>query len=78
MTKNKSLRKYARFSGLAFEMIAIIGGGSFAGVKLDQRNANEFPLFTLIFSLSSVMIALYLVIKAVIKTSKEDDKKSNK
>ena len=78
MTKNKSLRKYARFSGLAFELLALIGGGSFAGVKLYQRNANEFPLFTLIFSLSSVMIALYLVIKAVIKISKEDDKKSNK
>jgi len=78
MIKNKSLRKYARFSSIAFEMIAIIGGGSYAGVKIDQRNTREFPLFTLIFSLLSVIIALYLVINGVIKMNKKEDEKSKK
>ncbi len=71
--KKNKLKNYAVFSGIAFEMMAIIGAGSFLGYKLDEKKNNEFPLFTVIFSLSAVIVAIYLVIKSVIKFSKDDD-----
>ena len=60
------LKTYAKFSGIAFEMLAIIGGGTWLGTRLDENRADDFPVYTLIFSLVSVAIALYLVIKQAI------------
>lgn len=65
----KQLNTYARFSGIAFQMIAIIALGAFAGVKLDETFPNNYQLFTLICSLFAVAISMYYVIKQVKKPS---------
>jgi len=65
--KKKQRNSLLRFSGLAFQMGGTIGGLTYAGVYLDNKFPKEFPVFTLIFSLSSVFIALYLVIRDVNK-----------
>ncbi len=65
--KKSTLRYFARYSGLAFEMLGIIFFGTFAGVKLDEKRAGEFPLFTTILSLLSVFISLYLVLKSLLR-----------
>lgn len=69
--KNKDSKKsqmyyFARYSGLAFEMLGIIVLGSFVGYKLDEKRAGEFPLWTIIFSLFAVSASLYLVIKKLL------------
>jgi len=69
------LNAYAKFSGVPFQMIAIIGLGTYGGVKLDEKYPNEHSLFTIILSLTSVAIAMYYVIKQVAITS---NKKNNK
>jgi len=56
-------------------MIAIIGLGTYGGVKLDEKYPNEHSLFTIILSLVSVAIAMYYVIKQVSFTT---NKKNNK
>lgn len=60
--KQGSLRSYARYSAVGFQMLAIIGGLTWLGVKTDEwlRTA---PLFSIVLSLSSVGIALYTVYK---------------
>ena len=63
---NKRVNVYAKYSGIVFQMAFIIGGGTYGGVLLDEYRDKEFPLFTVILSLVSVFIALYLVIKQVI------------
>ncbi|MFP4662974.1 MAG: AtpZ/AtpI family protein [Bacteroidales bacterium] len=68
--KTDPVKSYARFSGIVFEMLAIIGGGAWAGVKLDESRDGDFPLFTIILSLLAVAIALYVVIKQVINMNK--------
>ena len=52
---------------MAFQMMAIIGLGTFGGVKLDEYLAWNFPVFTIIFSLASVSIAIYISIKDLLK-----------
>jgi hypothetical protein len=63
----KTLKSYARYAGIGFQMIAVIGLFTFIGYQLDERRAAELPLFTALFSLTGVCIALYQVIKTVTK-----------
>ena len=69
----EQLNSYARFSGIAFQMIAIIGIGVYGGIKLDQKHPNKYKLFTLICSLTSIAMALYFVIYKVSNISKKDN-----
>lgn len=59
--KNSDIQYLARFSGLAFEMLGIIFLGTWGGNKIDKHLAHEFPLWTIILSLVSIFISLYLV-----------------
>ncbi|WP_411029434.1 AtpZ/AtpI family protein [Spongiimicrobium sp. 3-5] len=69
LPKKNPLNAYAKFSGIAIQMIVIIGLGSWGGVKLDEKYPNEYHIFTLICSLASVAIATYMVIRQVSNTS---------
>lgn len=73
--KDSRINSYARFSGIAFQMTAIIGFGSFGGVKLDEYYPNKYSVFTIICSLISIGIALYYVIKQVTGFSNKEDHK---
>jgi F0F1-type ATP synthase assembly protein I len=59
----KSLSNYAKYSSLAFQMIAIILIGVFGGIKLDQWLNLKFPLFTVVLSLVATGLAVYYGIK---------------
>jgi len=65
-TSNSGLSDYARYSGLAFEMIAIILAASFGGVKLDEYFGTK-SVFTVILSLFGVGTSLYIVLKSILK-----------
>ena len=69
--KQKNLNDYARFSGIAFQMAVIILAGTFGGIKLDNILKLQVPLFTIILSLLSVGLAIYIVIKEFI--AKKDE-----
>lgn len=57
------VRSYARYTGIAIQMIAIIVIMTLAGVKLDSRRASDTPVFTVILSLLGVFAAIYTAIK---------------
>lgn len=69
----KSLNKWVRFSGMGFQMGLVIFLGVWGGSKLDEKYPNEHKLYTIILSLLSVFVALYLVIKEVKQLTKEDE-----
>ena len=71
--KKGMMDAYARYSSMAIQMALIIGGGSYLGHWLDSRSDSDFALWTLILSLSSVILALYIVLKQVIDHGKRDD-----
>lgn len=58
----KDLNNYARYSGLAFEMLGIIALGTWGGIRLDAR-LDISPLFTIVLSLGSIAVSMYMVIK---------------
>ena len=66
----KPLNAYAKYSSLGFQMAIIIGGGCYGGYKLDEHFNNTNSVFTIIFSLLSIGLAMYVVIKDIIKSSK--------
>ncbi len=67
--KKQSVNSYAQFSGMAFQMIAIIGGGTYFGVFLDDKFPNKHNIYTVICSLFAVLIAIYFVVRQIIKMS---------
>lgn len=69
--KKKLLEGYAKYSSIAFQMIAIILLGVFGGIQLDKITGWEFPLFTIILSIFSVILAIYYVTKDLMKGKNE-------
>ena len=55
--KNK-VDNFIRYSSLGFEMMAIIGAGTFGGYKIDQWMKNEFKGFTLGLMIFSAVLAI--------------------
>lgn len=77
-SKQKSidrLNSYAKFSGVAFQMIAIISLGTYIGLKLDEKYPNDLSLFTIALSLISVIITMFYVIKQATNNTRKKTKK---
>jgi F0F1-type ATP synthase assembly protein I len=58
---------YLKYSGMAFQMGAIILVGALAGRKLDVYLQNSKPWATVGLSLLAIFAALYLTLKDLIK-----------
>ncbi|RFZ90178.1 AtpZ/AtpI family protein [Mucilaginibacter conchicola] len=56
---------YAKYTGLAVQMIVVIGIFAFAGYKIDEAAAHETKWVTATLALVGVFVSLYLVIRAV-------------
>jgi ATP synthase protein I len=63
----KPLNNYAKYSGMAVQMAAIIVGGVLGGVELDKYLKLSFPIFTLVLTLLSVFLAIYYFIRDILK-----------
>ena len=61
------LRAFAKYSGIAFQMLATIGLSAWAGTWLDGHFANKNPWWTICLMLFGVLAALYQVIRSLTK-----------
>jgi len=64
---HKGLEDFARYSGLAFQMIAIILVTTWGGLKLDELAGFGNPVFVIVLSLLGVFAAIYFAVKEFIK-----------
>jgi F0F1-type ATP synthase assembly protein I len=64
---NKGIRDFARYSGMAFQMIGIILVTTWGGMKLDKLTGTTVPVFTIVLSLLGVFAAIYTAIKDFLK-----------
>lgn len=67
----ENLQVYARYSSLAFQMMAIVIAGVFGGRWIDKQTTFEFPFFTLMFSVLAVTFAIYFAIKDFLRKPKK-------
>ncbi len=65
--EKKALNAYARYSSIAFQMLAIMLAGVFGGMELDKWVDWDFPVFTLVLTILAVFLAIYTVIKDLIR-----------
>lgn len=63
----KNLNNYGKYSSMGFQMVFIIVGGTFGGFYFDKWIAWKFPVFTVLLSLLSVILAIYFALKDLIK-----------
>lgn len=63
----QSLKDYAKYSGIAFKMGIIIFLGAYGGLKLDEYFGFQKHILTMIITMLSVVLAMYIVIKDVLK-----------
>jgi len=61
------LNDYARYSGMAFQMLIIILIAVWGGTRLDKILELKTPVFTIVLSLLGVFAALYTSLKDFIK-----------
>jgi uncharacterized YccA/Bax inhibitor family protein len=61
------LNDYFRYTGIGFQMLAVIGIFTWAGIKLDEKAASEKPLFTALLAMVGVIIGIYSALKDFIK-----------
>lgn len=65
--QNKDLKGFARYTGLAFQMLGIILVTVWGGQKLDKLTGWHTPVFTIVLSLFGVFAAIYVAVKDFIK-----------
>ena len=61
---NKPTNSYLKYSALGFQMIAVIGGFSYAGHEIDKSARHEIQWVTATLALIGVFVSLYLVIRS--------------
>lgn len=57
----------AKWSGLAFQMLAAIGLGVWAGLWLDKKLEMKLPIFTIVLSLLGVLVSMFQVYRQAVK-----------
>ena len=62
---DKQTNSYLKFTGMAFQMVGIIGVFAFAGYKIDESANHSTKWVTAALSLIGVFISLYLVIRSI-------------
>jgi hypothetical protein len=68
LKKNKKrFDDFVRYSGLAFEMMAMIAAGTFLGFKIDQWMNNRFKGFTLALLVLSVVGSIFYATRNLLK-----------
>ena len=69
--KKRSIRSFARYSAISFQMLATICLFAFGGYKLDEYMENSKPILTALLSLIGVVISLYQVVRQLNKNDHE-------
>ena len=73
MKQKNQLKDYLKYSGLAFQLGAIIVIFTYVGKWLDNRQETENPWFTVGFSLLGIGLGLYSSLKGLLKNDDESE-----
>jgi F0F1-type ATP synthase assembly protein I len=60
---------FAKYSGIAFQLLATIGIFAFIGYKIDEHRGSEKLIFTAMLGIVGVALSLYQVVRSLNKKS---------
>jgi F0F1-type ATP synthase assembly protein I len=63
--KRYESRSFAKYGGIAFQMVAVIGMFAYAGYRIDKAAGHDKQWVTAVLSLIGVFIAMYIVFKSL-------------
>ena len=66
----KEATNFAKYTGIAFQMLATIGVFAFIGHKIDEGRKSEKPIFTALLGLLGVIVSLFQVVRSLNKKDK--------
>jgi ATP synthase protein I len=69
---NDKKNTYLRFTSVAIQMGAVIGGFTYLGTYLDAHQQLKQPIWTICLSLFGVLISMYLIFKEVKNINREE------
>ena len=65
--ESKEVNNFAKYTSIAFQMLATIGIFTFIGYKIDENRSSHKLIFTAIFGAIGTLISLFMVIRGLIK-----------
>lgn len=74
-TSNNNQPVYVKYFGLAFQMFAIIGLGTWAGLAIQEKSQMKFPVWLLLFLFSSIFIAFFQLFRSLKQDENQEGKK---
>ena len=66
-SRQDQLKPYLKYSGLGFQMIAVLVLAAWGGMTLDDKMGNKNPWWTIVLMLLGVITSMYMIIKSVTK-----------
>jgi len=69
-----SIKDYAKFSGFAIQMGATIFLGAYSGKWLDQQYPADKKWFTMLLTIASVSLSLFILLKQINKHNDQQEK----
>jgi F0F1-type ATP synthase assembly protein I len=63
----KDVNNFAKYSGMAFQMLVTIGLFTFIGYQIDKRYKRDQPLFTALLGFVGVVVSLFMIIRSLTK-----------
>ncbi|ERM81892.1 hypothetical protein P872_07070 [Rhodonellum psychrophilum GCM71 = DSM 17998] len=65
---------YLKYIGLSFQMIAVIGLGTWLGWEIQQKSQMNFPVWLLTFCFLSIAVSFYQLFISLKNDEKEQQK----
>ena len=66
----KQANNFAKYTGMAFQMMATIGLFTFIGYKIDENQVQNKSLYAAMLGVLGVIVSLYVVVRSLTRNGK--------
>lgn len=63
----RQVNNFAKYTGMAFQMLVTIGLFTFIGYKIDENQPQNKSIYTAMLGFLGVIVSLYMVIRSLTK-----------
>lgn len=67
----KQVNNFAKYTGMAFQMLATIGLFTFIGYKIDENQGQNRSIYAAMLGFLGVIVSLYVVVRSLTRNGNE-------